>query len=157
MNVYNEIFLRSWKNALKKYSEMEIKFITEADLQSHVFSECINQFETENMEKPYKIHVNKSIFSPRQKTDLVLGDADVAVEFKFEPDYPGVSKPVAFREEIEKDIVRVNEYIQQGVKYSHFAMIDEDGFHRRNPRINEGWSTIDIEGKESFYLLISKE
>lgn len=91
-----------------------------------------------------------------KKTDLVLGDDEVAIEFKLEPDYPGVSKPVVFREEVGKDIARLDEYIWRGVKHAHFVMIDEDGFHKKNPRIHKEWGEINIEGKESYYLLISK-
>lgn len=70
---YDEIFLSAWGNILKKYNDEGIEFLTEADLQSHVFSECLKLMATEKVEKPYKIHANKSIFSPRQKNGSRTG------------------------------------------------------------------------------------
>ena len=154
---HNEIFLRAWKNVLEGYRNGKIRFISEADLQSHLFSECLRLMETEKFETPYKIHANKSLFTPRRKTDLVLGHDEVAIEIKLEPDYPGVSKPVVFREEVEKDIAKLDEYLRQRVKHAHFVMIDEDGNHMRNPRIHEEWKTIRVGDKEVFYLLVSRK
>lgn len=156
MLTHNEIFLRPWKNVLERYRDGKIRFISEADLQCHLFSECLRLMEIEKFETPYKIHVNKSLFTPRRKTDLVLGHDEVAIEIKLEPDYPGVSKPVAFREEVEKDITKLDESLRQGVKHAHFVMIDEDGFHKRNPRIREKWKSIKVRGRERYHLLISR-
>jgi hypothetical protein len=83
--------------------------------------------------------------------DLVLGNDEVLVELKLEPDYPGVSKPVVFSTKkeaagsgsIESDLEKIDEYSRKG-KSAHFLMIDEDGRHLR--RIAGGqWKTIYLE------------
>jgi hypothetical protein len=105
--------------------------------------------EEQNFPKPFKIHAQKSVEScnsKRTKVDFVLGDDEVLVEFKLEPDYPGVNKPVVFyakkdartkipgtnkRREgssIEGDIEKIMNYCCKG-KFAHFVMVDEDGRH----------------------------
>lgn len=153
---YNKVFMRSWNTVLKQYQEGKIRFLSEADLQSHLFSESLKLFANEQFEIPYKIHAEKSILSPHQKTDLVLGDNEVAVEIKLEADYPGVNKPVVFREDVEKDIVRLDEYLKKGMKDAHFVMIDEDGQHARNPRIREEWKSIVTQGRRCYYLHVTR-
>ena len=142
------------ENVLQEYKNAEIVLLSERDLQCHLFSESLKLMRAQNFPIPYKIYVERSILSKHKKTDLVLGEDDVAVEMKFEPDYPSVNKPVAFREEVEKDIEILAEYIKKGMKYAHFVMIDEDGSHARNPRIREKWKTI-YSGNKKCYCLIS--
>jgi len=153
---YNEIFIESWNSVLKRYKEGNVRFLSEADLRCHIFSECLKLLIREKMEIPYKIHAEKSILSPRQKADLVLGADEVIVEIKFEPNYPGVSKPVVFREDVEKDIAKMEEYLKRGAQHAHFVMIDEDGQHARNPRIKEEWKSMWIRRKKSYYLHIMR-
>jgi len=152
---YNAIFLEAWKNVLQGYRDAEIRLLSERDLQSHLFSESLKLMRAQNFPTPYKFHAERSILS-KHKTDLVLGEDDIAVEMKLEPDYPGVSKPVAFREEVEKDIKSLDEYIKRGMKYAHFVMIDEDGDHARNPRIKEKWETIHSRGRRCYCIHIQR-
>jgi len=153
---YNAIFLEAWKNVLQGYRNAEIMFLSERDLQGHLFSESLKLMRAQNFPTPYKVYAERSILSKRKKTDLVLGEDDIAVEMKLEPDYPGVSKPVAFREAVEKDIKSLDEYIKRGVKHAHFVMIDEDGDHARNPRIKEKWETIHSRGRRCYCIHIQR-
>jgi len=163
---YNEVFLRAWENILKEYERGKIKFLSERDLQAHLFSECLRLLSTETAETPYKIHAEKSILSSHKKTDLVLGD-DVVLEIKFEPDYPGMprsKKPVTFVTKsegsgsVEDDIEKLSLYKKLGVKHAHFVMIDEDEAHK-NKIINrlhiENWRTLKVNGRKSYSLIIS--
>ena len=85
---------------------------------------------------PLKLYAEKSVFSRRKKVDLVLGDNEIFVELKLEPDYPRVSKPVVFstRREaggpgsVEDDLEKIEKYASKG-KFAHFVMIDEDERH----------------------------
>jgi len=56
----------------------------------------------------------------------------IAVEIKFEANYPGVSKPVVFSTEAAKDIERLLNLKKAGLSYCHFVFLDEDGTHYRN-------------------------
>lgn len=84
---YNAIFLEAWKNVLQGYRNAEIRFLSERDLQCHLFSESLRLIRAQNFPTPYKIDAERSILS-KHKTDLVLEEDDVAVEIKLEPDYP---------------------------------------------------------------------
>lgn len=140
---------------MQGYRNAEIRLLSERDLQSHLFSESLKLMRAQNFPTPYKVYAERSILS-RHKTDLVLGEDDIAVEMKLEPDYPGVSKPVALREEVEKDIKTLDEYIKGGVKHAHFVIIDEDGHHARNPRIKEKWETIHSRGRRCYCIHIQR-
>lgn len=154
---YNDIFLDAVRKVLSDYEEGRIDIRSEGDLQSHLFFWCRKLMEENNFQEPLKIYVEKSIFSKRKKIDLILGNDEVLVELKIEPDYPGVSKPVAFSTKsaaagsgsVERDLEKISEYSMSG-KCAHFLMIDEDGRHVR--KINNDWKVIRRNGKTSHYL-----
>lgn len=108
------------------------------------------------------VYAERSVFSKHAKVDLVLGDNEILIELKFEPDYPGVSKPVVFSTKreaagsgsIESDLEKIEEYARKS-KSTHFVMIDEDGRHT-NKIATEKWKTIQVEHKKknSYYLHI---
>jgi hypothetical protein len=145
---YNAIFENALKHVLEDYSANKIHFFSERDLQGHLFHECRKLMEQEGFPSPLKLYAEKSIFSKHAKVDLVLGDDEVLVELKLEPDYPGVNKPVVFTTKkesagagsIENDLEKIDEYSHKG-KSAHFVMIDEDGRHV-NRIANQQWKAI---------------
>jgi hypothetical protein len=145
---YDKLFEDALSNVLKDYSENRIHFFSERDLQAHLFSECRKIMEEQHFPFPLKLYAEKTVFSKHAKVDLVLGNDEVLVEFKLEPDYPGVSKPVVFSTKkeaagsgsIESDLEKIDEYSHKG-KSAHFVMIDEDGRHVRRIA-NEHWRAI---------------
>lgn len=157
MTNYQRLFLDAITNVLTAYAEGKIKILSEADLQSHLFSECCKLMKERNFPYPLKLFAEKSVINKRKKVDLVLGDDEILIELKVEPDYPGVSKPVVFstkRESgdygsVEEDLEKIKEYATRG-KHAHFFMIDEDGRHAR--KIPEEWKIIQAKGKKSYYL-----
>ncbi len=163
---YQELFCEALENVLKDYEDGKIQFLSEADLKSHLFFECRRLMEEHGFPHPLKLHVEKSVFHKHRKVDLVLGDDEVLVELKLEPDYPGVSKPVVFSTKkeagkaggsVEEDLEKIRKYAQEG-KHAHFVMIDEDGRHTR--RICYGkWRTLYIKnkGKVSYLLHIHEQ
>jgi len=164
---YNELFLSAWESILKKYEHGKIKFLSESDFQSHLFSECLKWLSNAKTETPYKIHAERSIISPHKKTDIVLGGDEVAVEIKFEPDYPGMpasKKPVTFIRKsegsgsIEHDVEKLSDYKRLGVKHAHFVMIDEDEFHKdriiKYLRL-KNWKTLKVNSRKSYSLLVT--
>lgn len=165
---YNELFLKAWANFLKEYEGGRIRFLSEGDLQSHLFSECLKLMSIQGFETPFKIHAEKSISGSRRKTDLVLGDDEVAIEIKLEPDYPGMpgtKKPVTFvrktegSNSVEHDIERISEYKRLGVKHAHFVMIDEDESHKNKiaKHLQIGnWKILKVNGRKSYCLVISR-
>jgi hypothetical protein len=146
---YDNIFERALQTVLQDYSDGNISFFSERDLQSHLFFECRKLMEKLNLPRPLKLYVEKSVFSKHAKADLVLGDA-VLIELKLEPDYPGVSKPVVFTTKkeaagsgsIESDLEKIEEYAHKG-KCAHFVMVDEDGRHISRIMQKE-WKTIQV-------------
>lgn len=165
---YNELFLKAWKNILREYEGGKVRFLSERDLQAHLFSGCLKLMSSEGAETPYKIHAEKSILSPHKKTDLVLGDDEVAIEIKLEPDYPGMprsKKPVTFvrRSEgsgsVEDDVEKLSEYKRLGIKHAYFVMIDEDESHKNRVMKHlqiENWKTLKVDGRKSYYVIISR-
>jgi len=157
---YDKLFDDALDNVLKTYSKAKIRFYSERDLQGHLFFECRRLMEEREFPIPLKLYAEKSVFSKHGKVDLVLGDDEVLVELKLEPDYPGVSKPVVFstnREgsgSVESDLEKIAGYAGKG-KCAHFVMIDEDGRHRRKITYKT-WKPIyvklDGSKKLSYYL-----
>ena len=143
---YDKLFEDALSDALKDYSVNKIQFFSERDLQAHLFCECRRLMEEQHFPFPLKLHAEKTVFSKHAKVDLVLGDDEVLVELKLEPDYPGVSKPVVFSTKrdgsrsIESDLEKIDEYSHKS-KAAHFVMIDEDGRHVRK-LANEPWKAI---------------
>lgn len=127
------------EQVLAHYLSDKIQFHSEHDFLCNVFFECRRRMEKQNFPTPLKIYAQKSVescSSKQTKIDLVLGDDQVLVEFKHEPDYPGVNKPVVFdtkkqgSSSIEGDIEKIKKYCCKG-KFGHFVMIDEDGMHSK--------------------------
>jgi hypothetical protein len=145
---HNKLFEDALSNVLKDYSDNKIQFFSERDLQANLFYECRKLMEERDFPRPLKLYAEKSVFSKHGKVDLVLGDDEVLVELKLEPDYPGVSKPVVFSTKreaagsgsIESDLDKIEEYSRRG-KSAHFLMIDEDGRHVRK-LANEHWKPV---------------
>ena len=132
---YHHLFLdgvRAWLSAYEGGTQM---LYTEADLQSHLFFHLVALMRDRNFDQPYEIHVNHSVRSAQEKIDMVLGDGEVLIELKFEPDYPELpnsKKPVVFKKDIEKeDFERMGRYAQLGYRYCYALVLDEDGIHHR--------------------------
>ncbi len=90
---------------------------------------------------------------------MVLGKNEVAVEFKLEPDYPNMAKslkPVVLREEVYKDISRISEYRDKGFKQAYFVLLDEDGQHKRNLKVDATWRSLHYGNGESYLLVVNK-
>ena len=164
---YDKLFVDSLNCVLKDYSENKIRFYSERDLLGHIFYECRRLLQERGFSYPLRLYTEKSVFTKRSKTDLVLGDNEILVELKLEPDYPGVSKPVVFSTKreaggpgsVEGDLEKIEEYARKG-KCAHFVMIDEDGRHVS--RVATGkWKTISVKrllGKKlSHYLHIKQD
>lgn len=151
---YNDVFLQSVKDLKKDYLSGELKFETESDLQSHLFTYCIFNLKQNNFPKPLKIRTNFGMFSSRQKIDLVLGE-DVTLEIKYEPDNSSIPKsrsPVVLSADVEKDFKKINEYSKNGIKYSYFLFLDEDGQHFRKWS-DMNWEILKLGEKNVYFLL----
>jgi len=161
-NEYNRVFLEALEIIIEKYRMGRIRFYSEVDLQSHIFSECLRIMERDLFRWPLKIYCERGVFSKRSKVDLVLGDDEVLVEFKLEPDYPGVSKPVVFSTikeagrsgSVELDLEKIDDYANKG-KQAHFVMLDEDGKHART--INGEWKEMTVRGKKRYWLQVYRK
>lgn len=147
---HDKLFEDALSNVIKDYSDNKIQFFSERDLQAHLFYECRKLMEQRDFPRPLKLYVEKSVFSKHAKVDLVLGDHEVLVELKLEPDYPGVSKPVVFSTKkeaagsgsIESDLEKIEEYSRK-CKFAHFLMIDEDGRHVKK-LADKPWKAIHV-------------
>jgi len=155
---YNAVLIDAIENVKNEYCKGNVQIRTEADLQCLLFSECLKLMQQKGFETPFKIHAEKDVFKRRQKIDLVLGDNEVLVEIKVEPDYPGVNKPVVFTTikeacgsggSVEEDLGKIKEYSEKR-KHAHFIMIDEDGRHAG--KICRNWKTLDVKGRKSYFL-----
>jgi len=155
MSDYQKLFLDAVANVLSDYQKGRIRILSEADIQSHLFFECRRLMEERNFPYPLRLFAEKDVFNRRSKVDLVLGNNEVLVELKAEPDYPGVNKPVVFSTKteaagsgsIEGDLEKIEEYAKKG-KHAHFLIIDEDGRHTR--KVPGDWKGVP--GKKSYYL-----
>jgi len=154
---FQKLFLDAMTIVLGDYVSVKIRILSEADLQSHLFYEGRRLMDERSFPTPIKLYAEKGVFSKHSKVDLVLGDDEVIVELKVEPDYPGVSKPVVFSTKtetagsgsVEGDLEKIEEYAKRG-KHAHFLMIDEDGRHAK--KIPGEWKTVHVKGKTSYYL-----
>ena len=164
MSIYNEVFLEALKKVMQEYGEGRICFYSERDLQAHLFSECLGLMRKEEFRIPFEIHAERPVFAKRRKVDMVLGDNEVLVELKLEPDYTGVSKPVVFstiREaggrgygSVEEDLIKTDSYAKRG-KHAHFVMVDEDGRHSR--KIRGEWKVMTVRGGRRYWLHVYRE
>jgi hypothetical protein len=164
---YDKVFDEALSCVLRDYSDNKINFYSERDLQGHLFYECRRLMEEQGFSCPLKLYAEKSVFDRRSKVDLVLGDNEVLVELKLEPDYPRVSKPVVFstRREaggpgsVEDDLEKIEKYASKG-KFAHFIMIDEDGRHINRIALGK-WKKISkrrsYRNRTIYYLHIIKD
>lgn len=155
----NQLFMSSLEKFIEIYDKGIYRPRTESDVQGYLFALCIEEFIKNNIEQDLHLNCpNKNLDpSSRKKIDIVLNN-EVAVEIKFEADFPGVSKPVVFSNEAVKDITRLSEMKENGMPFCHFLFIDEDGTHFRNfykyVDIPINWNTVRINGKTSHILHI---
>ena len=164
---YNKLFDDALNHVLEDYRDNKIRFYSERDLQGHLFHECRRLMEERSFPFPLKLYADRSVFSKRSKVDLVLGDNEILVEMKLEPNYPGVNKPVVFSTKseaagsgsVEGDLEKIEKYARKG-KCAHFVMIDEDGRHVRRIA-TEKWKTIPVKRgqrkKPSHYLHVKQD
>jgi hypothetical protein len=159
---YDKLFEDALDRVLEDYSENKIRFYSERDLLGHLFYECRRLMEERGFPTPFKLYSEKSVFSKHVKVDLVLGDDEILVELKLEPEYPGVSKPVVFTTgagSVENDLEKIQEYARKG-KCAHFLMIDEDERHVQKIA-SEKWAPIYVKlndpKKLSHYLHMKKD
>lgn len=133
------------------------------------YGDCLFYYEHEVVEKveillnreigsrglPYRVLKECSVL-PDTRTDLAIlspgGEVEVAVEFKYEPahsrstnqggDIRSTKLPVvADWNDVEKDILRIQQYVeQQKVKAAYSVLVDEGGhFHWREPFPGSQW------------------
>lgn len=129
----NHIFTTALRLFIDDYENGIYTPVTEADIQFYLMALCKKLMQENNM--PLDIHANYAIPKHEslksKKIDIVIGSA-IAIEIKFEANYPGVSKPVVFPAAAAKDIDRLNDLKLAGIDYCHFIFLDEDGTHFRN-------------------------
>ena len=157
---YNQLFTDAVEIFLFDYTSNKVRLYSERDLQSHLFYHIRKLMQEQGFPTPFQVYAEKRVFG-REKVDLVLGDNEVLVELKLEPDYPGVSKPVVFTTlrdaggrgsgSIEYDIDKIQRYCDQG-RSSHLLVIDEDGLHKR--KLKREWRAIKHRGKDRYLLHI---
>lgn len=156
---YDQVFVKALENILEEYRQGRIRFYSERDLQAHLFCACLGLMRKEGFTMPFKAYIEKGMFDKRKKIDMILGDNEVLIELKLEPDYYGVSKPVVFstiREaggrgygSVEEDLQRIKEYARKG-KHAHFVMLDEDGSHAQ--KIQGDWKDMTVRGRRRYWL-----
>ena len=136
---------------MSDYQGGAISILTEADLQGHLFRRLAERLTG----RPLPLHACRSIHTPREKPDLVIGEKEIAIELKVEADYPGVSKPVVFPEDVWKDLHRLHRYCAERiVSRGYFLMLDEDGSHARRPETRGMWRDVHRGGKRSNWLFL---
>lgn len=157
---YNRLFTDALQNVLDEYKNGKISLLSEADLQSHLFSKCIELMKQRGAQVPFSVHAEKGIFEKRKKVDLVLGNNEVAVELKLEPDIPEAGQGRVFATikeaggvgygSIEEELEKLENYAKKG-KHAHFVMIDETGYHSKKI-VPDLWQKITTKDKEAQML-----
>lgn len=130
---YNQIFELALQTFISDYISGIYSPTTESDINYYLMALCKELLQKNNL--PLNLHAHYTIPNNNacsgKKVDIVL-NSSVAVEIKFEANYPGVSKPVVFPKEAAKDIERLTLLKQSGIDHCHFVFLDEDGTHMRN-------------------------
>lgn len=135
---------------MESYRQGDIEIRTEADLQGHLFAALLPRLKGH----PSPLHANLSLVSPREKIDLVIG-RECIMELKVEADYPGVTKPVVFPEDVWKDLKRLNRYVQEKtVEQAYFLMLDQDGSHARRRETAGLWEHASAAKKPAHWLFL---
>ncbi len=131
----------------------EFRFFKERDVVEQV--EILINREIENSRLPYRVELEYSLLLST-RADLVIfnafGSTEVAAEFKYEPtrdrrtDRGGDIRPTKFPvvddwNNVEKDIQRIQQYVEeQKVKSAYSILVDEGGhFHWRKPFPGSEW------------------
>ena len=83
---YDQVFSEALQQVLDAYKQGEIQLLAESDLQAHLFCKCVSLMKQNGFPQPLQVHVERGVFEKRKKIDLVIGDNEVLVELKFEPD-----------------------------------------------------------------------
>ena len=152
---YNAVLLEAIDRLVKAYEAGNLRLYTEADLQSYLFHYCLKVLDEHQAVRPYPIHCNYSLLSPREKVDLTLGERDVAVVIRLEPDYPELSpsrKPAIFSEDILHDEERMRRHNEEGIAHCYLIVLDEDGCHLRAlPK--SPWKRLDNSGRDAYLLV----
>jgi len=60
-SIYNDILHEAISKLIYSYSNGEIRFYKEAELQSYLYKCCVESFEKRNIPKPHKIFLEKRI------------------------------------------------------------------------------------------------
>lgn len=155
---YTKIIVEAIESFLGDYAASEYIPVTESDIHGYIFLKCIEGCNKYRL--PKEVHINHKVklLGSKKKIDIVLG-INVAVEVKFEANYPGVSKPVVFKEEVLKDLVRLDFLRKNGLEKTIFIFLDEDGEHYRNTvnRYNlpqSDWTIINRNNHKTYILML---
>jgi hypothetical protein len=159
---YDRVFLDALHSVLIEYGNTQIDLLSESDLKAHLFSECINLMRKRGFPSPFKVYAEKGVFDKRKKIDLVLGDNEVLVELKFEPESSLGGQGRVFDTvkqaggmgygSVEEDLQKIDNYAKKG-KHAHFVMIDETGWHAE-AIVPKKWKHINVGSKKSYLLHI---
>lgn len=127
-------------------------FYTERDIVWTVQTKIIKQIRENNL--PFQVFNDYPMLSSRHRglsTDIAILDkerhtVELAIEFKYEPahlrvDIPKNKFPVVDWFAVEKDIARIDEFVQAGkAKIGISILVDEGGFfHVRTPLHSHTW------------------
>lgn len=147
---YNQLFIDALKEVLREYKKGDISFLAESDLQAHLFCCCSSLMKQNSFPLPFLVHAESGVFEKRKKIDLVLGDNEVLIELKFEPETAVGGEGRVFATvdaagglgygSVEEDLQKIEQYAKKG-KHAHFVMIDETGWHSRKIVPNK-WISI---------------
>jgi hypothetical protein len=157
---YDQIFPEALQQVLDAYKQGEIHLLSESDLQAHLFCKCISLLKQNCFPHPLQVYAERGVFEKRKKIDLVIGDNEVLVELKFEPDAAVGGEGRVFTTikdagglgygSVEEDLQKIEKYAKKG-KHGHFVMIDETGYHS-SKIVSSKWIQIN-KGKRQAFLL----
>lgn len=133
---------------------------TEADIQGYLFHLCMLGCSKYGLALDVHLNHKHKLLGTRRKIDMIVGGC-IAVEVKYEANYPGVSKPVVLKEEVLKDLERIKYLKDNGFTSVYFLFVDEDGEHFRNSMFRYNipqtdWITINDSMKNRYILKICK-
>ena len=121
---YNQLFIDALKEVLDEYKQGDISFLAESDLQAHLFCKCISLMKQNGFPIPFLVHAESGVFEKRKKIDLVLGDNEVLIELKFEPESAVGGEGRVFATvnsagglgygSIEEDLQKIEQYAKKG-------------------------------------------
>jgi hypothetical protein len=162
---YDQIFSEALQQVLDAYKQEEIHLLAESDLQAHLFCKCISLMKQNSFPHPLQVHAERGVFEKRKKIDLVIGDNEVLVELKFEPDVAVGGDGRVFTTindagglgygSVEEDLQKIEKYAKEG-KHAHFVMIDETGWHS-NKIVPNKWIQVKKGKRQAFLLHVYAE